>query len=178
MIDPGLGQAIVLAVAALRLSELALARRNDRRLRAMGGVEHGRGHYPFFVLLHAGWLVALFLTARPAAISWLWLAVFGAAMALRLWAIASLGGRWTTRVIVLAGAPLVTTGPYRWSRHPNYLAVQVELVALAFALGAPMVGVIAGIANLPLLAWRIRVEMRALGGAARGLRSGAERPNV
>jgi len=166
----GPAQAIVLAVAALRLGELALARANDRRLRAAGAVEHGAGHYPLFVLLHTAWLTALFLLApADTAPSLGWLALFATAMALRLSAIASLGRRWSTRVLVLPDAPLVARGPYRWLRHPNYLAVAIELFALGFALNVPLLGLLFGALNLPLLALRIRVEDRALRASPRSM---------
>ena len=172
MIAFGWAQAIVLLVAALRLGELTLARANDRQLRAAGAVEYGAGHYPLFVLLHAGWLAAMFLVAPADAVpSPGWLALFVGAMALRLWAIGTLGQRWSTRVLVLAGAPLVKHGPYRWIRHPNYLAVAIELVALGFALNVPLLGLVFGTLNLPLLAWRIRVENEALRAASPGLHS-------
>ncbi|MCC7276381.1 MAG: hypothetical protein IT561_27195 [Alphaproteobacteria bacterium] len=153
----------------MRLGELAHARRNTRRLLAAGGREHGAAHYPLLVLLHAVWLAALAWSATSAAhIHWPWLAVAVAAMLLRLWAVASLGPRWTTRVIVLPEAPLVVRGPYRLTRHPNYLAVAVEMYALAFAVDAVPAGLVLGTLNLPLLAWRIRAEDRALGRAAPG----------
>lgn len=158
---------LVLLVAGLvalqRLAELAWSRRNERRLRARGAVEHGRGHYPLFVLLHAAWLAALPLTVPAAARPDPWLlAAFVMLQPLRLWCIAALGERWTTRVLVLPGEALIARGPYRVLRHPNYLVVALEIPLLPLAFGAvgPALGF--GGLNLALLAWRIRVEDAAL----------------
>ncbi len=159
----GLAQIVTLLVALQRLAEVGYARRNARRLLAAGGVEHGAGHYPLFVALHAGWLVALFvLVPAEAPADWGLLGLYGLLQLGRLWVIASLGGRWTTRVIVVPGAPLVTRGPYRFLRHPNYLVVAFEIPVLPLAFGAWHIALAFGLANLALLAQRIRVEERAL----------------
>lgn len=161
----GLPQIVVLLVAAQRLGELAYARRNTKRLLAAGGVEHGAGHYPLIVALHGGWLVALFALVPPEApADWRLLACYGLLQLGRLWVIASLGARWTTRVITLPGAPLVRRGPYRFLRHPNYLIVALEIPLLPLAFGAWQMALGFGLANLALLAHRIRVEDRALAG--------------
>ncbi len=155
---------LLLVVAAQRLAELAWSRRNERRLRARGAVEHGARYYPAIVILHLLLLVALTLAAPPdRPLSFPWLMMWAILQPLRLWVIASLGERWTTRVLVLPGAPLVRRGPYRWLRHPNYLIVAIEVPALALACGEPLVALVFGLANLALLALRIRVEDRALG---------------
>ncbi len=159
----GLAQIVTLLVALQRLAELGYARRNARRLLAAGGVEHGAGHYPLFVVLHGAWLVALFVLVPAAApADWGLLGLYGLLQLGRLWVIASLGARWTTRVIVVPGAPLVTRGPYRFSRHPNYLIVALEIPVLPLAFGAWHIALVFGLANLALLAQRIRVEERAL----------------
>ncbi len=159
----GLAQIVTLLVALQRLAEVGYARRNARRLLAAGGVEHGAGHYPLFVALHAGWLVALFaLVPADAPANWGLLGLYGLLQLGRLWVIASLGGGWTTRVIVVPGAPLVTRGPYRFLRHPNYLVVALEIPVLPLAFGAWHIALAFGLANLALLAQRIRVEERAL----------------
>ncbi len=158
-----LAQIVTLLVALQRLAELGYARRNARRLLAAGGVEHGAGHYPLFVALHGAWLVALFvLVPAEAPADWGLLGLYGLLQLGRLWVIASLGGRWTTRVIVVPGAPLVTRGPYRFLRHPNYLVVALEIPVLPLAFGAWQIALGFGLANLALLAQRIRVEERAL----------------
>lgn len=155
---------IVLAlVALLRLAELVLANRNTRALRERGAVEAGRGQYKYIVALHALWLIALaqFVPA-DAAPHWFWLALFAALQVGRAWVIASLGPYWTTRIVTLPQAPLIKRGPYRFLRHPNYLVVALEIPALPLAFGAWPIALIFGLANLALLAWRIRVEDMAL----------------
>jgi methyltransferase len=163
-----------------RLVELVVSARNARRQLAAGAVEAGRGHYPAMVLFHAGFLVACALEPLlwprpwPAAAA---LAALGAALlaqGLRWWAVASLRGRWTTRVVVLPGAPPETGGPYRLLAHPNYLAVVVELLAVPLIGGAVLTAAAATLGNAALLAVRIPAEERALGEAwARAFGRGA-----
>lgn len=159
----GWPQAILLAVAAQRLLELAVARRNTARLLAEGAREAGAAHYPLFVLLHAGWLLALFLAvpADAPVNGWL-LAVFLLLQAGRVWVIATLGRFWTTRIITLDGAPLVRRGPFRWVRHPNYLVVAGELAVLPLVFGNVWIAVAATLLNIPLTLRRIQVEEEAL----------------
>jgi methyltransferase len=159
----GLPQVLVLLVALQRLGELLLARYNTQRLLAQGAREEGRGHYPFFILLHGGWLLAIFLAAPPVgAVSFSLLLVFLLLQAGRIWVVASLGGYWTTRVITLPGAPLVRRGPYRYLKHPNYLIVIGEIAVLPLAFGLWEIALLFSLANLLLLFHRVRVEERAL----------------
>ncbi|HXP30047.1 MAG TPA: isoprenylcysteine carboxylmethyltransferase family protein [Stellaceae bacterium] len=154
---------VVGAVAAERLAELIYAARNTRALRRQGAIEWGSGHYPLLVGLHAAWLAALLLLV-PAATrpDPLLLILFVALEGLRLWTIASLGGFWTTRILSLPRAPLVRRGPYRFLRHPNYAIVVAEIAVLPLAFGAWRVALVFAAANLALLAWRVRIEERAL----------------
>jgi len=155
----GWAHALLIAVAVQRLAELAYARRNTRALLAGGGVETGAGHYPLFVILHGSWLVAMFVLVEPdPEPRWLLLAAFATLQGLRVWVIATLGPYWTTRIIVVPGAAPVTTGPYRWFRHPNYLIVALEVPLLPLALGLPWVAVMFGALNASLLLYRIRIE--------------------
>jgi methyltransferase len=162
---------LVVLVALQRLAELALSRRHERRLRSRGAVEVGAGHYPWMVALHAAFLASclaeVWLLARPfvPALAAIALAVLVAATALRIWTLRTLGGRWTTRVLVLPGAALVTGGPYRHLRHPNYLAVVLEVAALPLVHTAWATALAFSAANALLLRVRIRVEERALDGA-------------
>ena len=154
---------VVGLVAAQRIVEIAYATRNTRALKRRGGIEHGRGHYPLLVVIHTAWLAALLLfVPGDAPLSWAWLGLFLAMQALRLWVIASLGPYWTTRIITLAGASLVRRGPYRFLRHPNYVVVAVEILALPLAFGAWRIALVFSLLNLAALAWRIRVEEQAL----------------
>ena len=161
----------VLLIAFLivqRLCELCLAQWNTMRLRARGGVEFGAMHYPLMVALHAAWLLGLWTLARERSVDPSWLAVFIVLQGARIWVIASLGRRWTTRVIVLPGAAPVVRGPYRWLRHPNYLVVTLEIAVVPLALGMPVFALVFSLANAALLTLRIRVENEALGWAKTG----------
>jgi methyltransferase len=159
---------LVAAVALARLAELRLAERNRRRLLARGAVEAAPGHYPAMVALHATWLPAcvleVWLWRRPfiPALALVALPLLAAAFALRYWVIATLGERWTTRILALPGAPLVERGPYRWLRHPNYLAVTVEIAALPLVHTAWWTAAVFSLANAAVLAVRIRAEEAAL----------------
>lgn len=159
----GWPQAILLAVAVQRLIELLWSRRNERRLRAAGAIEIGARHYPLFILLHGGWLLAMFLgVPADAPLIWPLLVLFLLLQAARVWVIVSLGRYWTTRVLSLPQAPLVRRGPYRLLRHPNYLIVALEIPLLPLAFGAWRLALLFGTLNLLLLAYRIAVEERAL----------------
>ena len=154
---------VILALVTLeRIGELWLARRNTRRLIAQGAQEHGARHYPLIVALHAAWLAALWWLAPPRAIEPLWLALFFLIEIGRIWVLSSLGERWTTRIIVLPGAPLVRAGPYRWVNHPNYIIVVGEIAALPLTFGLWKVALIFSILNAAILTVRIRAENRAL----------------
>lgn len=162
----GEGGWLVLFLAGQRLAELAFAARNTARLRAAGAVEFGQSHYHLIVALHVFWPLALWLFGHDRPVDRFWLAAFVLLQAVRIWIIASLGRRWTTRVIVLPGVKPVETGPYRWLRHPNYLVVVLELAVVPLALDLPWLAVAFTLANAPLLYWRIQVENAALAWAA------------
>jgi len=159
---------VVALVAVERLVELVVSKRNAAWSLQRGGVESGRGHYPAMVVLHTGFLVAMLVEAwvrRPdvaAGLAWSMLALVVAAQGLRWWCIATLGPRWNTRVIIVPGLPPVTGGPYRLLRHPNYVAVVVEGVALPMVHGAWITAVVFTVANAALLRVRIRAEDEAL----------------
>lgn len=149
-------------VTAQRLGELALARRNTRRLLARGAREFGAGHYPLIVALHGAWLAGLWILAWDRPVRWPWLIVFLILQGLRVWVIASLGERWTTRIIVLPGAPLVRRGPYRLVPHPNYMVVAAEFAVLPLSFGLILYAAAFFAANAAVLAIRLRAETRAL----------------
>jgi methyltransferase len=153
---------VLAAVTAQRLGELVLAQRNTRRLIAQGAYEVGAGHYPLIVGLHAAWLASLWWFGWDRPVSLAWLGVFIGLQLLRVWVIASLGGRWTTRIVILPGAPLVRRGPYRFLSHPNYAVVVAEIAVLPLAMGLVICAVAFSLANALVLAVRIRAEGRAL----------------
>lgn len=161
-------------VAVERLVELVVSRRNTAQSLARGGQEYGAGHYPVMVALHTGLLVGaaaeVLLADRPfvPVLGWPMLALVIAAQALRWWCIATLGSQWSTRVVVVPGLPLVTSGPYRLMRHPNYLAVVVEGFALPLVHSAWVTAAVFSACNLALLRVRVRVEERALTGGLAG----------
>lgn len=159
-----LSPAVILlaCVTAERLGELWLARRNTSALIAAGAVEHAPGHYPLIVLLHTAWLVGLWVLAWSSPINTLWLVVFLLLQVLRVWVLATLGPRWTTRIIVQPGAPLVARGPYKWLSHPNYVVVIGEIAVLPLALGLPWYALAFSLANAAVLTIRIRAENAAL----------------
>ena len=159
---------LVLVVVAARLVELSVAQRHLRWARERGAVEYGAGHYPVMVLLHSAFLVACLvevpLADRPFLpwLGWTMLAVLLAAHVLRWWCIRSLGNQWNTRVLIVPGLSLVSRGPYRWLKHPNYVAVVAEIVALPLVHTAWVTALVFTLANAALLAVRIRVENQAL----------------
>jgi methyltransferase len=155
---------IILALVTLeRLFELPLARRNTQRLLAKGAREHAPGHYPLIVALHAAWLATLWLLALHRPIDLFWLGMFVLIEVARIWVLASLGERWTTRIIVLPEAPLVRSGPYRFTNHPNYVVVVAEILVLPLAFGLWQVALVFSVLNAIVLAVRIRAENQALG---------------
>ena len=155
---------VILALVTLqRLGELWLSARNTRRLLAKGAREHAPGHYPLIVALHAAWLACLWWLAPQRPVDGFWLAVFVLIEIARIWVLASLGPRWTTRIIILPESPLVRAGPYRWVNHPNYLVVIAEIAVLPLVFGQWLVALLFSLLNAAVLAVRIREENRALG---------------
>lgn len=163
---------LVLAVGLERLAELVTTKRNHAWAMARGGRETGSGHYPFMVVLHTGLLVGcvleVLLADRPflPALGVPMLVLVLAAQVLRWWCITTLGPQWNTRVVVVPGMALVTGGPYRLFRHPNYVAVVVEGFALPLVGSAWITAVVFTVANAALLTVRIRAEERALSRAS------------
>jgi methyltransferase len=160
--------AFVLAVGVERLAELTLSKRHAAWAFSRGGKEFGRGHFPPMVALHTALLVGalaeVWILERPflPILGWTALAIVIASQSLRWWCIASLGRQWNTRVIVVPGLPLVSRGPYRLLRHPNYVAVVLEGAALPLVHLAWLTAVGFTVLNAALLARRIRVEEEAL----------------
>lgn len=174
---------LVLAVGVERLAELVVAKRNARWSFSRGGREYGASHYPAIVVLHTGLLVGclaeVLLANRPFLpwLGWSMLALVVASQGLRWWCIRTLGHQWNTRVIITPGLPLVSRGPYRWLKHPNYVAVVAEGAALPLVHSAWLTALTFTVLNALLLRVRIGVENAALGqaGSARSAASSAER---
>lgn len=157
-----LGIAILVVVTLQRLAELWLSNRNTQRLLARGAHEVGAPHYPLIVAVHLLWLASLWWLAPAESVDGFWLALFILLQLGRIWVIATLGGRWTTRIIVLPREPLVRQGPYRFVNHPNYLVVIGEIAVLPLVFGLWQVAVIFSLLNAAALAIRIRAENSAL----------------
>jgi methyltransferase len=159
---------LILAVAAERVAEIVVAQRNLAWSRARGGIEFGAGHYPFMAALHTVFLLAcvaeVALADRPFLpwLGWSMLAILLASQALRWWCVATLGRQWNTRVVVIPGAPRVSGGPYRFFRHPNYVAVVAEGIALPLVHSAWITALVFTVLNAALLTVRIRTENAAL----------------
>lgn len=159
---------VFILVLCERLLELAISARNQRLALAQGGVVVREDPYGWIVGVHSLFMISAPLEVwlmdpiRIPGLAWSMLVVMAASMALRYWAIYSLGERWNTRVICVPGLAAVHSGPYRWIRHPNYVAVGLELFALPLMGGAWRTAILFGIANLFVLSWRIRVEEGAL----------------
>ncbi|MFA1627724.1 isoprenylcysteine carboxyl methyltransferase family protein [Rhizobium mongolense] len=154
--------ALLTFVTIQRLGELVLSRRNTAALLAKGARETGAEHYPYMVSLHAAWIGGLWLLASDRPVNLVWFGIFMLLQILRVWVLATLKERWTTRIIVLPEAPLVRSGPYRFIRHPNYAVVAGEIAVLPLAFGMPLYAAAFTILNALMLAIRIRAENAAL----------------
>jgi methyltransferase len=153
---------ILALVTFQRLSELVIARRNTRWLLEQGAREVAPEHYPLIVGLHAAWLIGLWILAPSLEPAFFWLTLFLVLQGLRLWVLATLGRRWTTRIIVLPNAPLVKEGPFRFVSHPNYCVVVAEIFVLPMVFGLTWYAILFSILNAIVLTIRIRAENQAL----------------
>ena len=160
---------ILAGLSAERILELWLSNRNAKSAFAHGGIEYGRAHYPLMAAFHTAFLIScaaeslLHSPVFPARLTSLALAGEVAAQALRYWCVATLGESWNTRIIVIPGREPITSGPYRYIRHPNYAAVALEIACVPLMRGLFITAVVFSVGNILLLAWRIRIEERALG---------------
>jgi methyltransferase len=154
--------ALLLFVTLQRMAELVIAQRNTRRLLAAGAVEAAPEHYPVIVALHGAWLAGLWILAPTHAPDPILAAVYGVLQLARFWVLATLGERWTTRIIILPGAPLVRAGPYRFVDHPNYWVVAGEILILPCVFGLTLFALVFTLLNAAILTVRIRAEDSAL----------------
>lgn len=154
---------LILALVTLqRAAELVISSRNTKRLRARGAFEVAPHHYPLIVAVHAGWLLSLWIFGHDRPINILALLVYIVLQGFRVWVMSTLGARWTTRIIILPGEPLIRRGPYRLLPHPNYAVVAGEIALLPLVLGLPWLALIFTLLNAAVLAVRVRAENRAL----------------
>ncbi len=158
-----LGVLILALVTFQRLAELPWAAANTRRLLAFGGREVAAGHYPAIVLVHALWLASLWWLAPDRPVSLPLLCLFALVELARVWTLATLGRRWTTRIIVVPGEQLVARGPYRLVNHPNYWIVAAEIALLPLVFGLWPVALAFTLLNAAMMWVRIRAENGALG---------------
>ncbi len=160
---------ILAGLTTERIFELWLSNRNARCAFANGGIEVGRGHYAVMVGFHAGFLFScateslLYTQVFPSVLATIALAGAVAAQVLRYWSVATLGKNWNTRIIVVPDSEPLTSGPYRYVRHPNYAAVALEMACVPLIRGLFLTAVVFSVGNGLLLAQRIPLEERALG---------------
>jgi methyltransferase len=153
---------ILILVTLQRGGELVIARRNTAALLASGGHEVGAAHYPLIVMFHSAWLFGLWVLARDQPVNWFLMGAFLILQAIRIWVLATLGQRWTTRIIIMPTKPLVLGGPFQFLKHPNYIVVALEIFILPLAFGLIWFAALSGVINLCILAYRIRIEEQAL----------------
>ena len=164
----------ILALVTLqRAAELVVSSRNTSQLRARGAFEVAPRHYPFVVAVHAAWLISLWIFGHDQPLNAVALLLYIALQGLRLWVMWTLGARWTTRIVILPGEPLVAGGPYRFLPHPNYAVVAGEIAILPLVLGLPWLAALFSVLNAAVLFIRIRAENRALAASRTMLARGA-----
>jgi methyltransferase len=166
-----LAEFILGAVTLQRAGELVVSRYNTSRLLTRGAVEAAPRHYPLIVAVHASWLLSLWIFGRDQPVSIVALLFYLVLEGLRFWVMRTLGSRWTTRIIVLPGQPLISRGPYRFLSHPNYVVVAGEIAVLPLALGLPLLAAVFTVLNAAVLAIRIRAEDRALAASRQAVRN-------
>ena len=158
----GAGAILLAYLTVQRLIELWWAKENEARLMASGGIEYGHSHLPLMILFHAAWMAGLWLLAYDRPVEPVFLALFVVLQLARFWVLATLGRRWTIRIVVVPGERLVARGPYRFFRHPNYAVVTGEIAVVPLALGLPAYALIFSVLNAGMLAIRIIAENAAL----------------
>jgi methyltransferase len=156
------GWILLAYVTVQRVVELWWAKQNEARLLAAGGVEYGQSHLQLMQLLHTVWLFGMWVLAYDHAVEPDFLALFIILQIGRFWVLATLGRRWTIRVIAMAGEKLVASGPYRFIRHPNYAIVIGEIAVVPLALGLPIYALLFSVLNVIVLSIRIPQENAAL----------------
>ena len=159
---------IILSIVIVqRLLELVIAKRNEKNMRAQGAYEVGASHYPLMILLHVSFFISLLVEVTtfnltPSPLFLVFLILFLCVQGLRVWCLTSLGSFWNTKIIILPGANVVTKGPYKYLRHPNYLVVSMEIALLPLMFEAYFTAICFTILNAIMLSIRIPTEERAL----------------
>ncbi|HFC04627.1 MAG TPA: hypothetical protein ENJ55_02880 [Rhizobiales bacterium] len=156
------GIALLAFVIFQRLAELVYARANTTRLLAAGGIEHEAKHYGLIVAVHTAWIASLLWFAPQRPVNMIFLGIYILLQVFRLWIFASLGRRWTTRIIIVPGEKLVAKGPYKYFRHPNYMVVIGEIACLPMVFGLWKIALLFSLLNAVVLFIRIRAEETAL----------------
>jgi methyltransferase len=170
--------ALLAFVTLQRFFEFIWDWQNTQRLRALGGVEFGGLHYPAMILVHATWWAGLWVFGYNQPVEPAYLVAFLVLEVGRYWVLATLGRRWTTRVIVLPGAPLIAGGPYRLMRHPNYVIVAGELALVPLALDLPIYALVFLVLYAGAAYLRLQVENSALAWAPVGRAGDPAQPKV
>jgi methyltransferase len=157
---------VILGIVTLeRVTELVISSYNTRELKVRGAFEVAPRHYRLIVVVHAAWLISLWVLGRDQPVNVVALTGYLVLQGLRFWVMWTLGSRWTTRIIVLPGQPLVSGGPYRFLPHPNYAVVAGEIMLLPMVLDLPLLAAVFTVLNAAVLAIRIAAENRALAAA-------------
>ena len=155
------GTFLLIYVTLQRLVELAIAKRNTRLLLDRGAYEVDAAQYPFMIALHATWLATLWAFGWNHAVTPAFAVLFVFLQIARFWVLSTLGERWTTRIIMVPWAAPITSGPFRFVRHPNYLVVALELPCVSLALGLVWHALVFGALNIAMIGWRVRSENAA-----------------
>lgn len=184
MVTPTAFTCLIAGVAMQRLWEVRVSRRHEAQLRALGGVEAAPQQMRWMVLVHAFWLVSMLVEvwvlhrSTHGSVTLFALLVFGIGQALRLWAMRTLGTRWTVKILTLPASAPITSGPFRYLRHPNYLGVVLEIAALPLVHGAYLTSIVFSVCNGLLLYRRMRAEEAALSEASDYQRAFKGRPRL
>jgi len=151
----------ILFVITQRLSELYIARRNEKWLRSQGAVEYGKSHYPYIVALHTLFIISIIAEyiLRPGlSMDYIFLLLFILLLAFKFWALSSLGKYWNTKIFRVPGSGPVKKGPYKLFKHPNYFIVICEIVIIPMVFHLYYTAIIFTVLNAIMLTVRIRVE--------------------
>jgi len=150
-----------------RLIEMLVAKRNEKKVKAIGAIEFGASHYPYMVAMHAGFFLSLMievwgLNRQPSRYFLVLLVFLLATQVIRYWALCSLGTYWNTKILVVPNAMMVKKGPYRWLKHPNYVVVAIELMLIPLLFNAYFTAILFTCLNAWMMAVRIQTEEKAL----------------